>query len=133
MWTYLIIIYRMSKYCLLISSIRLNNILCTFCLRRNNESEWFVETKEVIICVLSTVWRMLSYIMNLLLFCHYMLWMIKILPWRPQRNMWFRRSSESVNTRNTTLVKMTVSTILWTCQPSFRDYGRRWINNTKNI
>ena len=40
---------------------------------------------------------MLSYIINLLLFCHYMLWIIKILPWRPQRNMWFRRGGQSVN------------------------------------
>ena len=35
--TYLAIIYRMNKYCLLISSTRFNNIFCTFCLRRNNE------------------------------------------------------------------------------------------------
>ena len=39
--------------------------------------------------------RMLSYIINLLLFCHYMLWIIKILPWRPERNMWFWRGSQN--------------------------------------
>ena len=26
-----------------------------------------------------------------------MLWIIKILPWRPQRNVWFQRGSQSVN------------------------------------
>ena len=42
-WIYLTVIYRMSKYCLLISPTRFNNIFWTFCLRRNNKCEWFVE------------------------------------------------------------------------------------------
>ena len=41
--------------------------------------------------------RTLSYIFNLLLFRHYMLWIIKISPWRPERNAWFRRGNQSVN------------------------------------
>ena len=41
--------YRMSKYCLLISSTRFNNIFCTFCLQRNNECEWFVEINEALL------------------------------------------------------------------------------------
>ena len=41
--------------------------------------------------------RTLSYIIDVLLFCHYLLWIIKILPWRPRRNVWFRRGSQSVN------------------------------------
>ena len=40
---------------------------------------------------------MLSYIINLLLFCRYMLCTIKILPWHLVRNMWFRRGSQSIN------------------------------------
>ena len=43
-------------------------------------------------------WRgMLSYIINLSLFCHYMLWIMKILPLCPERNMWFLSGSQSVN------------------------------------
>ena len=42
---------------------------------------------------------MLSYIINLLWFCHCMLWIIKILPWRPQWNMWFQRGSQSAKNK----------------------------------
>ena len=45
----LTIIYRMSKYCLLISSTRFNDIFWTVCLRRNNECEWFVEINEALL------------------------------------------------------------------------------------
>ena len=40
--------YRMSKYCLLISSTRLNNIFWTFCLRRNNKCE-FIEINDALL------------------------------------------------------------------------------------
>ena len=39
----------MSKYCLLISCTRFNNIFCTFCLQRNKECEWFVEMNEALL------------------------------------------------------------------------------------
>lgn len=39
---------------------------------------------------------MLPYIVDLLLFCHCMLWTIKILPWRSPRNVWFRYDSQTV-------------------------------------
>ena len=115
--TYLTIIHRMSKYCLLISLTRFDNILWTFCSWRNNEIWNKRSMKPCYNMSLSTVskaprWssvttnkingpsgRMLSYIINLLLFCHCMPWIIKTLPWRPERNMWFRRGSQSIKIR----------------------------------
>lgn len=40
---------------------------------------------------------MSSYIIDLLLFYHYLLWIIKILPWRPEGKTWFRRGSQTLN------------------------------------
>ena len=41
--------------------------------------------------------------------------------------------SLDANIRNTTPIKTTGFTILYMYQPSFRDDGPGWINNTKNV